>query len=140
MPVVGYLSASARAPHEHFTAAFRRGLSQAGFFEGSNAAVKYRLADRNFGQLSAAGVSCALRFHVPVIDVDPYDRRNHDDVGHIVVRGITDNVNGIASSDAGMGRVSNGARYASLCPHRARSGMHRLLEQRVAKSGVVFDA
>lgn len=51
MPVVGYLSASARAPHEHFTAAFRKGLSQAGFFEGSNVAIEYRFADRSFGEL-----------------------------------------------------------------------------------------
>ena len=51
MPVVGYLSAAARAPHEHFTAAFRKGLSQAGFFEGSNVAIEYRFAERNFGQL-----------------------------------------------------------------------------------------
>jgi putative tryptophan/tyrosine transport system substrate-binding protein len=51
MPVVGYLSFSARAPHEHFTAAFRKGLSQAGFFEGSNVAIKYRFADRDIGQL-----------------------------------------------------------------------------------------
>ena len=51
MPVVGYLSASARAPHEHYTAAFRKGLSQAGFFEGGNVAIKYRFADRDIGQL-----------------------------------------------------------------------------------------
>src|SRR4051812_8395195 len=51
MPVVGYLSASARAPHEHFTAEFRKGLSEAGFFEGDNVAIKYRFADRKFGQL-----------------------------------------------------------------------------------------
>jgi ABC-type uncharacterized transport system substrate-binding protein len=51
VPLVGYLSASARGPHEHFTAAFRKGLSQAGFFEGSNVAIKYRFADRDIGQL-----------------------------------------------------------------------------------------
>jgi ABC-type uncharacterized transport system substrate-binding protein len=51
IPLVGYLSASARAPHEHFTAKFRAGLSQAGFFEGSNVAIEYRFADRKFGRL-----------------------------------------------------------------------------------------
>jgi putative ABC transport system substrate-binding protein len=51
VPVVGYLSASARTPHEHFTAAFRKGLIQAGFFEGSNVAIEYRFADRIIGQL-----------------------------------------------------------------------------------------
>jgi ABC-type uncharacterized transport system substrate-binding protein len=51
IPLVGYLSASARAPHEHFTAAFRKGLSEAGFFDGSNVAIKYRFADRKVGQL-----------------------------------------------------------------------------------------
>jgi len=61
MPVVGYLSASARAPHEHFTAAFRKGLSQAGFFEGSNVAIEYRFADRNFGQLSHLAADCSTR-------------------------------------------------------------------------------
>jgi putative tryptophan/tyrosine transport system substrate-binding protein len=51
--VIGYLSASARAPHEHFMAAFRKGLSQMEFIEGSNVAIEYRFADRDNSQLPA---------------------------------------------------------------------------------------
>src|SRR5262249_41418658 len=45
MPVVGFLRSTAVAGSEHLVAAFRRGLSEAGFVEGQNVAVEYRFAD-----------------------------------------------------------------------------------------------
>lgn len=46
MTVVGYLSAGAPGPREHFLAAFRKGLSEMGFCEGSNIAIECRFANR----------------------------------------------------------------------------------------------
>src|SRR5262252_8987909 len=45
MPVVGFLRTTAAAGSAHLVAAFRQGLSEAGFVEGQNVAVEYRWAD-----------------------------------------------------------------------------------------------
>jgi putative ABC transport system substrate-binding protein len=45
VPVVGYLAFGARAPNEILSAAFRKGLDEAGFVEGRNVTVEYRFAD-----------------------------------------------------------------------------------------------
>jgi putative ABC transport system substrate-binding protein len=51
MTVVGYLSAGARGPREHFLAAFRKGLREMGFIEGRNVAIEYRFANRDLDRL-----------------------------------------------------------------------------------------
>jgi putative tryptophan/tyrosine transport system substrate-binding protein len=51
MTVVGYLSAGAPGPREQFLAAFRKGLSEMGFREGSNVAIECRFANRDFDRL-----------------------------------------------------------------------------------------
>ena len=43
MPVIGFLAAS--PPDPRLVAAFRGGLAEAGFVEGRNVTVEYRLAD-----------------------------------------------------------------------------------------------
>ena len=48
MPVVGYLSARSPEDTGHLVEAFRRGLSEAGFFEGHNVRIEYGWA---FGQV-----------------------------------------------------------------------------------------
>src|SRR5580704_13479521 len=45
MPVVGYLDVGSPTGSAHFVAAFRRGLSEAGYFDGSNIRIEYRWAD-----------------------------------------------------------------------------------------------
>jgi putative tryptophan/tyrosine transport system substrate-binding protein len=42
MPVVGYLGVGSPEPDAHRLAAFRKGLSEAGFVEGRNVAIEYR--------------------------------------------------------------------------------------------------
>ena len=53
VPVIGYLSS--RSPDESaaFTAAFLRGLGEAGYVEGHSVAIEYRWAEGNYDRLPA---------------------------------------------------------------------------------------
>src|SRR5262249_10963054 len=44
MPVIGYLNEGAAEPGTNFLAEFRKGLGDAGYFEGRNVAIEYRWA------------------------------------------------------------------------------------------------
>jgi hypothetical protein len=50
-PLVGYLTVSSKAIGERVAAAFRGGLSEAGFAEGRNVIVEYRYADGQIDSL-----------------------------------------------------------------------------------------
>lgn len=51
MPVVGFLNSASAAGYAEFTAAFHRGLAEAGFAEGRNVAIEYRWADGDYRRL-----------------------------------------------------------------------------------------
>ena len=53
MPVIGYLSGGSAAKFEHFTAAFRQGLSDTGYVEGRRVIIQYRWADEHYERLPA---------------------------------------------------------------------------------------
>ncbi len=53
MPVIGYLGASARDTSAPLVAAFRQGLSDAGYVEGKNLAIEYRWAESRYDRLPA---------------------------------------------------------------------------------------
>jgi putative tryptophan/tyrosine transport system substrate-binding protein len=53
MPVIGYLSGASPGPFAPFVAAFRQGLSGAGYVEGQNLTIEYRWAEGHYDRLPA---------------------------------------------------------------------------------------
>jgi putative ABC transport system substrate-binding protein len=53
MPVIGFLAAGAPGPGAPFVAAFRQGLSEAGYVEGQSLAIEYRWAESHYDRLPA---------------------------------------------------------------------------------------
>jgi putative tryptophan/tyrosine transport system substrate-binding protein len=51
MPVIGYLDSGAPETSAQLVAAFRRGLSEAGYVEGRNVAIEYRWAHEDYNRL-----------------------------------------------------------------------------------------
>jgi putative tryptophan/tyrosine transport system substrate-binding protein len=61
MPVIGYLNLRSRHGDVPLTAAFRKGLNEAGYVEGQNVAIEYRWAEEHYDRLPALAAELVHR-------------------------------------------------------------------------------
>ena len=59
MPVIGYLSAT--VANERLMTVFRQGLAEAGYVEGGNVAIEYRLAEGRYDRMPAMAAELVRR-------------------------------------------------------------------------------
>jgi putative ABC transport system substrate-binding protein len=105
LPVIGFLNPGPPVPGGPFTAAFRQGLSDAGYVEGKNVAIEYRGAENRYDRLPAMAADLVGRKVDVIVTNGPY--------GGLAAKGATSTIpivfNGVGDP-VGAGLVTNLAR------------------------------
>jgi hypothetical protein len=82
MPVIGYLNEGAPEPGAYFLAEFRKGLGDAGYFEGRNVAIEYRWAYNQDERLPELATDLIRRGVSVIVTPAPEQRRAQPDCDH----------------------------------------------------------
>ena len=61
VPVIGFLHSQTFEANAHLIAAFRQGLSEAGYVEGQNVAIEFRWAESHYDRLPALAAELVRR-------------------------------------------------------------------------------
>ena len=61
VPVIGFLNSASRGGYSTNLAGFRQGLKEAGYVEGQNVAIEYRVAEGRYDQLPALAADLVRR-------------------------------------------------------------------------------
>jgi ABC-type uncharacterized transport system substrate-binding protein len=61
LPVIAHLTVGSAGPFTHLLAAFREGLSRAGYIEGRNVAIEYRWAEGRYDRLPTLAAELVRR-------------------------------------------------------------------------------
>ena len=139
MPVIGWLSGVSPGSYASFVAAFRQGLSEAGYIEGQNLTVEYRWAEGHYDWLPAMAADLVGR-KVDVITAtggfnSPMAAKNATSTIPIVFTGGFDPVaSGLVASLARPGGNLTGVSWLSyeLMPKRLE-----LLSELVPRTAVI---
>ena len=143
MPVIGFLSIGSAGPFAHTVAAFRRGLSEAGYVEGQSVAIEYRWVEGRNDRVPALVADLVSR-RVAVIAV----------VGQIVIsatKAATTSIpivfmtggdplgDGFIASYSEPGANVTGATWFSIDPMEKRVGLLHELLPNVSVVGQLLD-
>jgi len=71
LPVVGFLHSASPEPFANFVAAFRQGLSEAGYVDGHSVAIEYRWAENQIDRLPALAADLVRRKVVVIAALGP---------------------------------------------------------------------
>jgi putative ABC transport system substrate-binding protein len=61
LPLIGFLNGASREEWTPFSAAFRQGLNDAGYFEGQNVTIEYRWAESQYDRLPVLAADLVRR-------------------------------------------------------------------------------
>src|SRR5437764_9655682 len=138
MPVIGVLSPASYDPFSTFVTAFRQGLSEAGYVEGENLAIEYRLAEGHYDRLPALAADLVGRKVDLIMANSPpaaLAAKSATSMIPIVFRGGADPVgDGLVASLARPGGNLTGVSFGA---HDVTAKRLELLSELVPRVGVI---